>query len=140
MNPKLWGPSAWVFLHYVTMDYPKNPTKQDKHAYRIFFTSLEHVLPCDKCSHNYSNNLRKLSLESALESRDKLIRWLIGIHNEVNKETDKPSYTYEQVIDEYNYKMNKSESDETSAYKIIIICLLLLLLLLGYKFTLSTSK
>jgi len=48
MNPKFWGPHAWIFLHSVTMNYPKEPNNQDKTLYRNFFSSLKRVLPCEK--------------------------------------------------------------------------------------------
>jgi len=133
MNPKFWGPHAWIFLHSITMNYPKNPSEQDKHVYFKFFKSLENVLPCEKCAYNYSNNLKKLPIEPALENRDKLIRWLIGIHNEVNRETGKPPYTYEQVIDEYDYKMKHLDNDSTLVYKVIILALLAFIFYKYYK-------
>jgi len=133
MNPKFWGPHGWMFLHSITMNYPKKPTEQDKQAYYQFFKSLEHVLPCEKCAYNYSNNLKKLSLETALEGRDKLIRWLINIHNEVNKETGKPTYTYEQVIDEYNYKVKNLDNDSTLVYKVIILALIIFIFFRYWK-------
>ena len=133
MNPKFWGPHAWIFLHSITMNYPKNPSEQDKHVYFNFFKSLENVLPCEKCAYNYSNNLKKLPIEPALENRDKLIRWLIGIHNEVNLETGKPPYTYEQVIDEYDYKMKHLDNDSTLVYKVIILALLAFIFYKYYK-------
>jgi len=116
------------------MNYPKKPTDEDKQSYYQFFKDLEDILPCEKCAYNYSTNLQKHPLEQSLDSRDSLIRWLIKIHNEVNKETGKPPYTYEQVIEEYKYKMEKLGSDETLVYKVIIIALLLFI---GYKYYLQ---
>ena len=134
MNPKFWGPHAWIFLHSITMNYPKQPSDQDKHVYFNFFKSLEHVLPCEKCAYNYSNNLKKFSLEAALENRDKLIRWLISVHNEVNREIGKPPYTYDQVIDEYNYKMKNLDNDSTLVYKVIILALVVFICLNYFKY------
>ena len=131
MNPKFWGPGAWTFLHSVTMSYPKNPTEEDKRVYATFFKSLQDVLPCEKCSYNYSNNLHKHPIERSLGSRKDMIQWLITIHNEVNKETHKRTYTYDEVIEEYKYKMKHMDSDETIVYKVIILALLVFI---GYKF------
>jgi hypothetical protein len=132
MNPKFWGPHGWYFLHSITMHYPKNPSEQEKHIYFNFFKSLENVLPCEKCAYHYSKNLEKLPLEPALESRDTLVRWLISVHNEVNKETGKREYTYEEVIDEYTHKMNNIDSDSTLVYKVIILGLLVFI---GYLYS-----
>jgi hypothetical protein len=131
MNPKFWGPGAWIFLHSITMNYPKEPSDDDKQAYYNFFKNLENVIPCEKCGYNYSMNIQKYPVEPALSSRDLLIRWLIKIHNEVNKETGKREYTYDEVIEEYKYKMNHVDSDPTLVYKIIIIGLLIVLI---YKY------
>ena len=124
MNPKLWGPHGWVFLHSITMNYPKQPTDQDKHIYKQFFKSLQFILPCQKCAHHYSENIQENPIESALDSRDSLVRWLIEIHNEVNKDLGKPTLTYEQVIDEY--KMINLNSDPTIIYKVLIVWLVIL--------------
>jgi FAD-linked sulfhydryl oxidase len=124
MNPKFWGPHAWIFLHSVTMNYPKNPTDQDKQRYREFFKSMERVLPCEKCAFHYSSHIDEFPIDPALESRDSLINWLIQIHNEVNISLHKPEYTYDQVIEEYRYKMNNLDKDETLVYKVIILGLL----------------
>ena len=131
MNPTFWGPHAWIFLHSITMNYPKQPTQEDKQTYANFFISLQDVLPCDKCAYHYSQNLHKHPIEPALESKDSLIRWLITIHNEVNKDLGKPTYTYDQVIEVYKYKMSRLGSDETMIYKIVIVGLLIVLL---YKY------
>jgi hypothetical protein len=131
MNPKFWGPHGWYFLHSVTMNYPKNPSDKDKQIYFNFFKSLENVLPCEKCAYHYSQNLEKLPLEPALESRDTLVRWLINVHNEVNKETGKREYTYDEVIQEYTKKMNNLDKDQTFIYKLIIVLLMIFII---YKF------
>ena len=132
MNPKFWGPHGWYFLHSITMHYPKNPSEQEKQIYFNFFKSLENVLPCEKCAYHCSKNLEKLPLEPALESRDTSVRWLISVHNEVNKETGKREYTYEEVIDEYTHKMNNIDSDSTLVYKVIIVGLIVFI---GYLYT-----
>ena len=30
MDPKIWGPPGWLFLHTLTFNYPNNPTKEEK--------------------------------------------------------------------------------------------------------------
>ena len=36
MDPKIWGPSTWLFLHTITLNYPNNPTQQDIDNYKKF--------------------------------------------------------------------------------------------------------
>ena len=131
MNPKFWGPHGWIFLHSVTMNYPKNPSNDDKQLYRNFFSSLIIVLPCEKCAYHYKQHIKDDPIEPALENRDKLVRWLIKIHNKVNADLGKPHYSYEQVIEEYKYKLFNMDRDETLVYKVIIGALILFIV---YKF------
>ena len=46
MRPEIWGPHAWIFLHSVTLEYPDNPTDEDKQNMINFIDSLGNVLPC----------------------------------------------------------------------------------------------
>ena len=125
MNPKFWGPHGWIFLHSVTMNYPKEPSESDKVIYRNFFSNLTRVLPCEKCAYHYKQHIETDPIEPALENRSKLVRWLIKIHNKVNDDLGKPQYTYEQVIEEYKYKLMNMDRDETMVYKVIIVALLI---------------
>jgi hypothetical protein len=101
ITPNLWGPHGWKFLHYVTLGYPMNPTENDKQNYKMFFSSLQSVLPCSKCSENFKQNLKDYPIEPALENRDSLIKWFIDIHNSVNNELNKPELEYEKAIQLY---------------------------------------
>ena len=59
LNPEIWGPSAWLFLHSVTMAYPKKPKSEDKKKIKLFFTNVGSVLPCKKCSNNFLQHMKK---------------------------------------------------------------------------------
>lgn len=99
MKPEIWGSHAWIFLHSVTMNYPDNPTPQDKREMKDFFNSLKYVLPCEKCAKNFQRNMAKYPLtDKILSSRDSLIKWLIDIHNMVNRENKKPVYSHKDAI------------------------------------------
>ena len=128
MNPEIWGPGTWTFLHTITFNYPTNPSDIQKRYYKDFFENLQNILPCPKCANHYGNNLNKYSLDAALESKDKLIKWLIDIHNEVNQKNNKKVYSYKEVIQIYNDLYNNKKLNLDSK-KIMMI---LLLILLGY--------
>lgn len=100
MEPNIWGPGAWTFLHSITFQYPEVPSDVDKQKYYTFFNSLKNVLPCPICREHYTNNLEKLPLR--LDNRNNLIEWLIDIHNEVNYLNNKKIYSYDEVYEIYN--------------------------------------
>jgi len=133
MHPEFWGPSGWKFLHSVTFQYPIKPTVNDKAHYKEFFNSLKHTLPCEKCAYHYTAHLRKFPIDSALETREKLVRWLINVHNEVNKSLGKREYFYEEVIDIYKDEMDGvlGRVSITNTLLLIIILVFLYLLITG---------
>ena len=127
MEPKIWGPPAWNFLHTVTLNYPENPTNEDKKNYYVFFNTLKDILHCPNCRSHYSENITKKPIQ--LESRDELIQWLIDIHNEVNKLTGKREYSYNEVHKKFD-KMYQGKN--TNSINIILI--IFLALLIGYYY------
>ncbi len=147
MNPNVWGPHTWTFLHFITLSYPKNPTETDKYNMKTFFKSLEHVLPCDICRLHYKENIEEVHPlnNEELSSRENLVKWLIDVHNSVNKRNGKQIMSYNDAIEMYlnmnnsgesNYKNNDSFFNDTVMTCICIICIILLVLLvsiIGYN-------
>lgn len=84
-NPKIWGPSTWIFLHSISFSYPEKPTKKDKKNYKNFLISLQYVLPCNKCSEHYEKFIKQNSLDNALESQNNLVKYIIKLHNHINQ-------------------------------------------------------
>lgn len=122
IKPSIWGPHGWKFMHYVSLGYPNNPTENDKLNYKTFYTSLQHILPCAKCANNYSHNLIKYPIDNHLGSRDTLIRWVIDIHNQVNNETNKKEYNYEEALDLY---MKDYSNYGNYCFKLIVLIIIL---------------
>jgi hypothetical protein len=101
MITRIWGPSAWFFLHIITFNYPVTPTDEDKQNYYNFFYNLQYVLPCGKCRINYKNNIyeddTKLTLD-VFNNRDSVKMWLYKLHNKVNELTGKNvTITYDEM-------------------------------------------
>jgi hypothetical protein len=144
MNPEIWGPKAWLFLHSITLAYPNNPTETDKNNYKVFFNTLQHVLPCQKCSYNFQNNFKNNSIDNHLDSKKSLVKWLIGIHNSINEENNKSIMTYDEVVKYYKqiYNISKDNSfnKDIGNYplrtnnKFLLFALLVLIVILAYYY------
>ena len=101
MEPNIWGKHAWIFLHSVSMNYPDNPSNHDRKNYKDFFENLRFVLPCEVCKKHFTQHIQRNPIEPALHSKRKLVEWVIDVHNQVNISLNKPTMTYDQVIDLY---------------------------------------
>jgi hypothetical protein len=101
-NPRLWGNEGWYFIHFVALNYPMNPTQDDKEKYTLFFESLKRTLPCEGCAFNWSQKIEKYPPK--LENRKALFEWTVDMHNFVNKEHGKRQLNYDEALKKINEK------------------------------------
>lgn len=98
MRPDIWGKYLWISIHFIAMEYPHNPTVEDKNNYRLFFEQIRHVIPCVTCANNYADHLTKYPLsDQVLKNRLNLFRWTVDMHNEVNKITHADIISYDDA-------------------------------------------
>ena len=69
MNQNIWGSSMWFSLHTITMNYPNFPNNEEKYNYKIFFESLQNVIPCAVCKKNYIRHLKEHPINNHLACR-----------------------------------------------------------------------
>lgn len=147
MLPTKWGNCGWKFIHSITLNYPENPTNDDKDNYVNFFYSLIYVLPCDSCGNNLKNHYKKLPLDDKrLANRYTLVKWGIDLHNLVNQSIGKKTLSYEQAMAAINNMFNsagsnnyadfltkqksKNNSSSLSDYLLLLICIFLVVAIL----------
>jgi len=96
-GPDVWGPHGWKFIHYVTLGYPSQPSKEDKNNYLQFFTSLKNVIPCSICGNHFKQHMKLFPLTNKILSNKKhFIEWGINMHNLVNESNGKRIFTFEE--------------------------------------------
>lgn len=103
MDPTRWGPKLWFFMHTLSFNYPEQPTIKDKKDMKIFFENLRALIPCNTCKEHYNKHLDNDPIDNALTGKDKLIMWVLNLHNKVNESLDKPVWSKEQVYEHYNH-------------------------------------
>ena len=130
MDPLIWGPGAWTFLHSVTLNYPKRPTYLDKLRFSQFFNNLQYALPCPTCSYHYQQNLKKYPIQ--LDSRDKLVAWLVKIHNEVNKKNEKSVFPLSEFYKKYQRMYSNEPPTIYSDYLPILLILIIVISILYF--------
>jgi hypothetical protein len=121
MDPTIWGPHGWFFLHSVTMNYPEKPTPIDMANYKQFFQSLKSVLPCSTCQNNFTKHSKKFDLDNALQSRDMLVSWLFNIHNEANRTLNKKQITFDEFLDFYKKEYSGAKSNTKKKKEPVIV-------------------
>lgn len=102
-NPKVWGPSLWLFLHISSVNY--TPTTPEKIEMCVeFVKSLPYMLPCDNCSEHAKQYVKENSekLVEICSSRERLFNFYVDMHNYVNARHGKRVFTYEEAWNMYS--------------------------------------
>ena len=129
LNPNLWGKYYWGTIHYTTISYPEIPTEYDKINTKQFLESFQYVLPCAKCKIHFAENLKKFQLtDEILSSKEKLIKWGVDLHNQVNINTGKKVITVSAALNIYTNKNNYNY--DYKQILTIILCIILIIILI----------
>lgn len=99
MNPSVWGPPFWRFIHLAALAYPRRPDSDDIASYRQFFFALAKVIPCPVCANNYFEHLIELPIDPFLKT-GRLFEWTVEIHNMVNRENGKTVLSAEEALED----------------------------------------
>jgi len=133
LEPSIWGPHYWFFLHSLTFTYPKNPTSATKKKYYDFVHNLPLFIPHKEISKKFINYLDKYPLTPYLDSSVSFQKWMLFIHNKINENNDKEPITYYDLINNFNeyYKPKQVVNQSFLKWKEKIIYLVLLLLFIA---------
>lgn len=89
---ELWGPGAWKFLHAISFAYPAAPDDLMVQQFSAFFRNLPFVIPCPACGEHCHSYFQSHAEEFAIAMRSgpALQRFLVDLHNDVNKRRSPP--------------------------------------------------
>jgi len=135
LDPNIWGPHYWFFLHTVSMTYPNRPNALTKKKYYEFIQNLPLFIPVEKISVEFSKLIDQYPIAPYLDNRDSFVRWVHFIHNKINQKLEKPEISLNDFYIKYynEYKPNNIKSLEFNKllgkiiYFIIIISFVLLI-------------
>ena len=141
LEPNIWGPHFWFFLHTLAISYPHHPNSITKKKYYELVQNLPLFIPNESIGNNFSNLLDEYPVTAYLDSRDSFIRWMHFIHNKINEKLEKPKITlndfYFNYYEEYKPKELKMKNyyrwKEKLIYTLVIISVAILIVYLYNK-------
>ena len=108
LDPTVWGPHFWFFLHTLAMSYPHHPNAVTKKKYYELILNLPLFIPVEAIGSDFEKLLDEYPVTAYLDSRESLIRWMHFIHNKINEKLEKPKITlndfYFRYYEEYKPK------------------------------------
>jgi hypothetical protein len=115
LDPKIWGPHYWFFIHTVAMTYPIRPNAVTKKKYYEFIQNLPLFIPVESLSGEFSKLIDKYPVTPYLDNRESLIRWTHFIHNKINQKLEKPQISLSEFYIKY-YEEYKSQNVKMVEY------------------------
>jgi len=115
LDPKIWGPHYWFFLHTVAMTYPHHPNAVTKKKYYEFIQNLPIFIPVEAISKEFEKMIDLYPITPYLDNRDSFIRWTHFIHNKINEKLEKPQISLNDFFIQY-YNEYKSQNEKLSEY------------------------
>jgi|UniRef100_A0A6C0IEK5 hypothetical protein len=126
LDPKVWGPHYWFFLHTMAMTYPHHPNTITKKKYYEFIQNLPLFLPVEIISGEFSKLIDKYPIAPYLDNRDSFIRWIHFIHNKINQKLEIPEVSLNDFFIKYYEQYKSQDVKMVEYYKIrekVIYCL-----------------
>jgi hypothetical protein len=115
LDPKIWGPHYWFFIHTVAMTYPIRPNAVTKKKYYEFIQNLPLFIPVESMSGEFSKLIDKYPVTPYLDNRESLIRWTHFIHNKINQKLEKPQVSLSEFYVKY-YEEYKAQNVKLVEY------------------------
>lgn len=108
LDPNVWGPHFWFFLHTLALSYPHHPNAITKKKYYEFIQNLPLFMPVETIGNDFEKLLDNYPVTAYLDSRKSFIKWIHFIHNKINEKLEKPKITlnefYFRYYEEYKPK------------------------------------
>jgi hypothetical protein len=108
LDPTVWGPHFWFFLHTLALSYPQHPNSVTKKKYYELIQNLPLFIPVESIGTSFEKLLDEYPVTAYLDSRESLVKWLHFIHNKINEKLEKPKITlnefYFRYYEEYKPK------------------------------------
>ena len=118
LDPKVWGPHYWFFLHTLAMTYPHHPNSVTKKKYYEFIQNLPLFLPVEEVSGEFSKLIDKYPITPYLDNRDSFVRWMHFIHNKLNEKLEKPQISLNDFFVQYYNEYKTHDEKITEYYKL----------------------
>ena len=115
LDPKIWGPHYWFFLHTIAMSYPIHPNAVTKKKYYDFVQNIPLFIPVESMAGEFSKLLDQYPVQPYLDNRESFIRWMWFIHNKINKKLEKPKISLNDFYVKY-YEEYKPQNEKMSEY------------------------
>ena len=117
LDPTIWGPHFWFFLHTIAMTYPNHPNEVNKKKYYDLIQNFYLFIPVEQISSDFKRLIDDYPITPYLDNRESFVRWIWFIHNKINQKLEKPEITLKQFYKQYRDGYKSSNVKLLEYYK-----------------------
>lgn len=136
LDPDVWGPTYWFFIHTIAYSYPEHVNQVTKRKYYDFIQNLPLFIPVPEMGDRFASILDKYPVAPYLDSRESFIRWVHFIHNKYNHMLGKEEVSLQESIELFLEKFRSKPIRFTERSNIwrhmVYLSLILVILLIVY--------
>ena len=120
MDTTEWGPSGWPLFHAIAYYHDRHEEEKGKKNIRVFFKSMQHILPCIYCRRSYRQYIQEMPVPSV-----NLFEWSYHLHNKVNDKLRKQGYnchrdpSFDTVLKTYKQFFSKKKNCTEMGWKFL---------------------
>lgn len=109
-----WGRPTWMLLHVISFSWDEKLIGN----YIKFMNLISKTIPCPKCRRHFNKaiNNSNLKIGKNCQSQEQMSKWLVILHNMVNKRHGKRTFPYEKAKNTY-FKNGKPTYDKKLIWK-----------------------
>ena len=111
MDPEIWGPTYWSFLHTVAAHYPLKPTATERKVHYRLIHHFPEFIPHRTIAADFRRLLEANPVTPYLDNTAAFVRWVNHIHNVVNEKLDKPTVPLQDHLQAFK-EMHESGADK----------------------------
>ena len=132
-----WGPAVWTHMHVYSFTYPGKANSRDRERAREFISLVPFTLPCGNCGHHFAVAIteKRPLTDAVLAGREPFSRWLVDLHNDVNRRLGKPQMTYREAVALYVTHGDGAGATASSTWKVVAIVMIVLAVALAIALT-----
>lgn len=133
LDPNVWGPHYWFFIHTIAISYPLRPNAVTKKKYYDFIQNLPLFLPNEQMGTHFEKLLDQYPVTPYLDTRESFIRWTHHIHNKINELLEKKKISLAEFYEQYyeNYKPKEVKFKEYYKIRAKVIYLVIVVLFIA---------
>ena len=109
IEPEIWGKHYWYVIETIILSMD-NKEIISKESLRLFFYSLQNLLPCPTCREHFQLYFKKNNIDKYVDSKKKMFRWIYELRREIQIRNKKPYPTFEEYLKKINHELiNKTQ-------------------------------